>query len=447
METKEKKHGNYMKFFAMIATSMVAMFFLMYLNSYQIIDHFWFSETRLFMTMIMGGAMIIIMLLYMLNMYKDKNKNIITLIFGVLLIGAAIGLVRSQVTVSDVNYMEGMIPHHSIAILTSDRSQIKDVRVRELADEIIEAQRREIMEMQWLIHDIRKNGIAATQEEKERRPVPEFEGSTGKETIETAGVPSEIKSDQKAGEVMYNPPKPEDAPDQIRDVVLLGHKIVTETKKNLPDYVGNELTCHNCHFEGGITQGGKNGSISYVGVAAKYPKYRDRQDFSVDLMTRVNNCLMRSLNGKPLPPESKEMTAILTYFHWISKGIPIYADIPWLGLKPLKSGHQPDNTKGKILFAENCARCHGDNGQGGMKQKNIKSESHGNGHDENGPPLWGSKSFTHGAGMARLENLASFVYYNMPRHEPDLTEEQAWDIAAYVTAQPRPEFEKDDKPW
>ncbi|GAB1405670.1 hypothetical protein MASR1M74_28520 [Lentimicrobium sp.] len=195
----------------MIATSMVAMFFLMYLNSYQIIDHFRFSETRLFMTMIMGGAMIIIMLLYMLNMYKDKNKNIITLIFGILMIGVAIWLVRSQVTVSDVDYMEGMIPHHSIAILTSDRSQIKDVRVRELADEIIEAQRREIMEMQWLIHDIRKNGIAATQEEKERRPVPEFEGSTAKETVETAGVSSEGKSNQKAG-VSFNQPKPVDAP-------------------------------------------------------------------------------------------------------------------------------------------------------------------------------------------------------------------------------------------
>ena len=188
METKEKKHGNYLKFFAMIATSMIAMFFLMYLNSYQIIDHFWFSETRLFMTMIMGGAMIIIMLLYMLNMYKDKNKNILTLALGIVMIGAAIGLVRSQVTVSDVDYMEGMIPHHSIAILTSDRSQIKDVRVRKLADEIIEAQRREIMEMQWLINDIRKNGIAATEEEKERRAVPEFEGYTETETKETAGI-------------------------------------------------------------------------------------------------------------------------------------------------------------------------------------------------------------------------------------------------------------------
>lgn len=167
----------------MIATSMMAMFFLMYTHSYQIIDHFWFSETRLFMTLIMGGAMIIIMLLYMLHMYENRSKNLAILALGVVLIAACIWLVRSQITVSDVDYMEGMIPHHSIAILTSDRSQIKDVRVRELADKIIKAQRREIMEMQWLIKDIRENGIIETEAEKEKRPVPNFEGSTEKETV------------------------------------------------------------------------------------------------------------------------------------------------------------------------------------------------------------------------------------------------------------------------
>lgn len=179
----EHKHGNnYGKFFAMIATSVVAMFFLMYTNSYQIIDHFWFSETRFFMTLIMAGSMIIIMLLFMLNMYKNRGANIAIILLGVLLIGGGIGLVRSQVTVTSVDYMEGMIPHHSIAILTSERAQIKDVRVKELADAIIKAQRKEIMEMAWLINDIRKNGIVATEQEKQNRPVPPFEGSTEKET-------------------------------------------------------------------------------------------------------------------------------------------------------------------------------------------------------------------------------------------------------------------------
>lgn len=182
MENKQKKGENYLRFFAMIATSMIAMFLLMYTHSYQVIDHFWFSETRLFMTMIMGGAMTIIMLLYMFHMYKKRSKNIGILALGALLIAGGIWLVRSQITVSDADYMEGMIPHHSIAILTSERSQIKDVRVRELADEIIKAQRREIMEMQWLINDIKENGIVETEEEKEKRPVPKFQGSTEKET-------------------------------------------------------------------------------------------------------------------------------------------------------------------------------------------------------------------------------------------------------------------------
>ncbi|WP_339697826.1 DUF305 domain-containing protein [uncultured Marixanthomonas sp.] len=182
MENKKNNSKNYLKFFAMIGTSMMAMFFLMYLHSYQIIDHFWFSETRLFMTLIMGGSMTIIMLLYMLQMYKTPKMNIAILALGVILILGPLWLVRSQVTVTDTDYMEGMIPHHSIAVLTSERSQIKDVRVRELADKIIKAQRKEIMEMQWLIHDIKENGIVETEEEKEKRPVPKFKGSTNKET-------------------------------------------------------------------------------------------------------------------------------------------------------------------------------------------------------------------------------------------------------------------------
>ncbi|PRX39457.1 DUF305 domain-containing protein [Salegentibacter salegens] len=182
MENKRNESKKYLKFFAMIATSMIAMFFLMYTHSYQIIDHFWFSETRLFMTMIMGGAMIIIMLGYMLNMYQNKKINTVILTFGLVLIVGSIWLVRSQVTVTDTDYMEGMIPHHSIAILTSERSQIKDVRVRELADEIIKAQRREIMEMQWLINDIKENGIVESEAEKEKRPLPEFKGLLNMET-------------------------------------------------------------------------------------------------------------------------------------------------------------------------------------------------------------------------------------------------------------------------
>jgi hypothetical protein len=167
----------YSRFFAMIGTAMVAMFLLMYTHSYQILDHAWFSETRLFMTLIMGGAMMIIMLSFMLKMYKDRKMNAGIFIGGFLILALGIWLVRSQATVDDVDYMEGMIPHHSIAILTSERAAIEDPRVRRLADQIIKAQRKEIKEMEWLIEDIRKNGIAKSQNEIEARAVPKFSGT------------------------------------------------------------------------------------------------------------------------------------------------------------------------------------------------------------------------------------------------------------------------------
>lgn len=155
---------------------MIAMFFLMYVNSYEIIAHAWFSETRFFMTLIMGGAMIIIMLAFMRGMYKSNTVNLAIFAGGAILLLFAIFLVRSQVTVTGVDYMEGMIPHHSIAILTSKRAEISDPRVRSLADGIIQTQRKEIKEMEWLINDIKEHGLASTPEEMAARPVPDFSG-------------------------------------------------------------------------------------------------------------------------------------------------------------------------------------------------------------------------------------------------------------------------------
>lgn len=174
MQDDHASQKSYLRFFAMITTSVVVMFFLMYLHSYQILDHAWFSETRLFMTLIMGAAMMAIMLGFMLGMYKNRKANVAIFVGAGLLLAVSVWLVRSQVTVSDVDYMEGMIPHHSIAVLTSERARIEDLRVRELADEIIDAQRKEIKKMEWLIHDIRANGRATTQEEANARPAPKF---------------------------------------------------------------------------------------------------------------------------------------------------------------------------------------------------------------------------------------------------------------------------------
>jgi len=166
--------ASYLRFAAMIAISMVVMYGVMYLNTYEI-SHVRFSETRLFMTFLMGAAMAVIMLTFMRGMYSDKRVNLAIYLGSIVVFAAALYLVRSQTTVQDTSYMNAMIPHHSIAILTSERAEIEDVRVRQLADEIIEAQRREISEMKWLIDDIRENGVAATEAEAAARPVPDFE--------------------------------------------------------------------------------------------------------------------------------------------------------------------------------------------------------------------------------------------------------------------------------
>ncbi|MEZ4697438.1 MAG: DUF305 domain-containing protein [Rhodothermales bacterium] len=170
-----KADPTYLRFFAMIATSMVAMYLLTYLNSFDILGHAWFSETRLFMTFLMGASMMAIMLAYMLGMYSNRRANIGIVAASALLLVLGVWLVRSQVTVDDVDYMEGMIPHHSIAILTSERAGIDDLRVRSLADGISATQRKEIAEMEWLINDIRRNGVAATRADAESRPVPDFD--------------------------------------------------------------------------------------------------------------------------------------------------------------------------------------------------------------------------------------------------------------------------------
>lgn len=145
--------NTYARFLAMIVTSTVAMLGLMYLNTYAS-DHVFFSETRLYMALYMGAAMAVVMLAFMLNMYRNKAANLAILVGATVLFVGGVYLVRSQETVEDVAWMKAMIPHHSIAILTSSRAHISDPRVRDLADRIIEAQEKEIGEMKALIRDL-----------------------------------------------------------------------------------------------------------------------------------------------------------------------------------------------------------------------------------------------------------------------------------------------------
>lgn len=143
----------YRRFAAMVVTSTLIMLPLMYLNTYSA-DHVFFSETRTFMAVIMGAMMAIVMLAFMRGMLSDLRLNALIVLVGAAVFALALWLVRSQATVGDVAYMKAMIPHHSIAILTSERAHISDPRVRRLADGIIETQRREIAEMKALISDL-----------------------------------------------------------------------------------------------------------------------------------------------------------------------------------------------------------------------------------------------------------------------------------------------------
>jgi len=145
----------YARFATMIATAGVVMFGLMYANTYAA-EHIWFSQTRLWMAVVMSAAMALLMLAFMLKMYRNSRANLAIVLISAIALGIALWLVRSQSTVDDVSYMKAMIPHHSIAIMTSERARIRDPRVRKLADGIIATQVKEIQEMNVLIADLQR---------------------------------------------------------------------------------------------------------------------------------------------------------------------------------------------------------------------------------------------------------------------------------------------------
>ncbi|KUR76724.1 c-type cytochrome [Novosphingobium sp. Fuku2-ISO-50] len=196
-------------------------------------------------------------------------------------------------------------------------------------------------------------------------------------------------------------------------------------------YAGSGLDCQSCHVDGGRKKFG----LPLVGAFAAYPSYRPRSGKVGTIEERVNGCMTRSLNGKPLPEGGAEMTAIVAYLKFLSTGRPV--GVMTEGRGP---GHMPelaraaDPIRGQQVFAGQCAACHGEHGEG---------QSAGAG--EPGyviPPLWGPNSFNDGAGMARLTNAANFIHNNMPNGttwtDPALSVTDAWDVAAYIEAQPRP---------
>ena len=190
MESKQKGMGmSYGRFFAMIVTSTVVMFGLMYLNTYAL-DHVEFSQTRSCMALVMGATMAIIMIGLMWGMYQSRRANIAIVVGSIAVFAISLWLVRSQETVDDVSYMKAMIPHHSIAIMTSERAHIKDPEVRKLADGIIDAQIREIVEMKRYIARLEKQptpsnapDLASYRARNVPPPPPQTDASTGIDTL------------------------------------------------------------------------------------------------------------------------------------------------------------------------------------------------------------------------------------------------------------------------
>ena len=219
------------------------------------------------------------------------------------------------------------------------------------------------------------------------------------------------------------------------DELQYGRDLIANTAEYLGPHgkvraISNGMNCQNCHLQAGTLPFGNN----FAAVASTYPKFRARSGTEEDVQKRINDCLERSLNGKPLDRNSKEMKAMVAYISWVGKEVP-KGEIPkGTGIYevPLLD-RAADPIKGKEVYEAKCASCHQSDGKGQMKPE-------GRGYLY--PPLWGEGSYNHGAGLYRLSRFAGYVKANMPLgatfENPQLTDEESWDVAAYVNSLDRP---------
>lgn len=226
-------------------------------------------------------------------------------------------------------------------------------------------------------------------------------------------------------------------PGEAGDIIRYGRNLITHTAEYLGPKgkvmpISNGMNCQNCHLEAGTKPFGNN----YSAVASTYPKFRARSGTVESIEKRVNDCFERSLNGKPLDSLSREMRAIVAYMKWLGKDVPKGSAPKGAGLIELAFMDRPARIEnGKRVYELKCSVCHGTSGEG------IK---HPDGTSWTYPPLWGEHSYNNGAGLYRLSRFAGYIKANMPLgatfNEPQLTDEEAWDIAAYVNSLPRPEM-------
>jgi thiosulfate dehydrogenase len=219
---------------------------------------------------------------------------------------------------------------------------------------------------------------------------------------------------------------------------LIGPDVADPAKR----FAGNNLDCQSCHISAGTQEFG----LPLVGVYADFPAYAARIGRIETIGERIQNCMERSMNGKPLPPEGPEMTALVSYLKFLSTGHAVGAAVEGRGSGQIPElNRAADPAKGKKIYATTCAACHGNDGLG---QRNGKA---GDAKGYMFPPLWGADSFNDGAGMHRLVTSANFIHSNMPAgttwNAPVLSPEDAWNVAAYINAQPRPAVRNLDRDY
>jgi len=226
----------------------------------------------------------------------------------------------------------------------------------------------------------------------------------------------------------FTPPPETQIPDgPLGDVIRQGRDIFIDTPKHASAYVGNTLSCSNCHLDAGRLAN----SAPLWGAYGMYPQYRKKNGHVNTYAERLQGCFRFSMNGKAPPLDSAEMVALETYSWWMAKGAPVGVKLNGAGYpkQNFKPPQPADYTRGEKIYATNCALCHGADGQGQqVAGRNVF------------PPLWGTQSFNWGAGMHELDNAAAFIKANMPLSRGGtLSDQDAWDVAMFMDAHERPQ--------
>ncbi len=261
--------------------------------------------------------------------------------------------------------------------------------------------------------------------------LPKFKKNTGDVGMSEK---SAARTDQKKTSHWQAPDTNEIKNENQPELIAYGRRLIVSTSFYLGPHgqvskTANGMNCQNCHLEAGTKYFGNN----YSAVSSTYPKFRERSGGIETIQKRVNDCIERSLNGKALDSSSKEMQAMVAYIKWVGKEVPRKEKPEGAGIKDLAYLDRPaDPQRGKEIYALRCKSCHANGGEGKLNSDGSYLY----------PPLWGEHSYNIGAGLYRLSRFAGYVKYNMPNgadfENPQLSDEEAWDVAAFVNSQPRP---------